>query len=124
MNITKNKYSSLHRSSRHAGSIVVERAKARERLLSRLDTIGDLMVASIGDICIVFGADAHHESEVWPVSIICVGMSLWFLIQFHAAGVNRRLDALIELLEADKKKDKTTPNKSRACVKTPGRMDG
>jgi hypothetical protein len=35
------------------------------------------------------------------LSIICVGMSLWVLIQFHAAGVNRRLDALIELMEDD-----------------------
>ena len=33
--------------------------------------------------------------------IFSVGMSLWVLIQYHAAGVNRRLDALIELMEDD-----------------------
>jgi hypothetical protein len=35
------------------------------------------------------------------VSIIIVGISLWVLIQFHATSVNRRLDALIELMEDD-----------------------
>ena len=29
---------------------------------------------------------------------VFVGVSLWFMIQFHAAGVNRRLDALTKLL--------------------------
>jgi hypothetical protein len=33
--------------------------------------------------------------------IFSVGVRLWVLIQFHAAGVNRRLDALIELMEDD-----------------------
>ena len=35
------------------------------------------------------------------VVILCVSMILWFLIQFHAALVNRRIDALIELMEED-----------------------
>jgi hypothetical protein len=33
--------------------------------------------------------------------VVCVGFSLWALIEFHAAGVNRRLDALIELMGDD-----------------------
>jgi hypothetical protein len=45
-------------------------------------------------------------SERWlPVCIICLVSSLWLLIQFHATGVNRRLDALMELLDPNKKKD-------------------
>jgi len=32
-----------------------------------------------------------------------VGISLWVLIQFHAAGVNRRLDALVAQLAEDTK---------------------
>jgi hypothetical protein len=39
-----------------------------------------------------------------PSCIIFLVISLWFLIQFHAAGVNRRLDALMELLESRKHK--------------------
>ena len=33
--------------------------------------------------------------------IICGGMTLWFLIQFHATCINRRIDAVIELMEDD-----------------------
>ncbi len=33
--------------------------------------------------------------------ICCVAMILWFLIQFHAGGINRRIDALIEMMEDD-----------------------
>jgi hypothetical protein len=38
-----------------------------------------------------------------PSCVVFLVISLWFLIQFHAAGVNRRLDALLELLETKKK---------------------
>jgi hypothetical protein len=39
--------------------------------------------------------------ERWlPSCIIFLVVSLWFLIQFHAAGVNRRLDALMDLMES------------------------
>jgi hypothetical protein len=38
-----------------------------------------------------------------PSCVIFLVISLWFLIQFHAAGLNRRLDALMELLEAKRK---------------------
>ena len=31
-----------------------------------------------------------------------IGLALWISIQFHARGVNRRLDALMDLLRADK----------------------
>jgi hypothetical protein len=55
------------------------------------------MVAAIDDATALFSADFYHESEVWPVT--------HHLIQFHAAGINRRLDALLELLETDKRKD-------------------
>ena len=40
----------------------------------------------------------------FPSCIILLVVSLWFLIQFHAAGVNRRLDTLMELMESEKEK--------------------
>lgn len=40
-----------------------------------------------------------------PFRVIFLAVGLWFLIQFHAAGVNRRLDALVELMEADREKE-------------------
>jgi hypothetical protein len=43
--------------------------------------------------------------ERWfPSCIILLVVSLWLLIQFHAAGINRRLDALMELMESKKEK--------------------
>jgi hypothetical protein len=41
----------------------------------------------------------------FPSCIILLVVSLWFLIQFHAAGVNRRLDALLEVMESKKEKE-------------------
>jgi hypothetical protein len=40
----------------------------------------------------------------FPSCIIFLVVSLWFFIQFHAAGVNRRLDALMDLMESRKPK--------------------
>ena len=44
--------------------------------------------------------------ERWfPSCIILLVVSLWLLVQFHAMGINRRLDALMELMESKKEKD-------------------
>ena len=43
---------------------------------------------------------SHHQG-ILPY---LAGIVLWILIQFHAAGVNRRIDALIELFQTDPKK--------------------
>ena len=107
MNITKEQIQQLTPEQQDTlGSIVIERAKARERLLKQVGHYRAISWLPALVIFVVYLAPMLITNPKYgQVSIICVGMSLWFLIQFHAAGVNRRLDALIELLEADKKKD-------------------
>jgi hypothetical protein len=64
----------------------------------------------------------YRGKIIFPVFLVVSGLGLFFfhaptgmllaygifgcylLIQFHAAGVNRRLDALIELLDSEKKR--------------------
>lgn len=107
MNITKDQIQKLTPEQQDAlGSVVIQRAKTRERLLKQ---VGHYRRISWFPALVIFVLYLAPMLITYPkygqVSIICVGMSLWVLIQFHATGVNRRLDALVELLEADKKKD-------------------
>ncbi len=44
-----------------------------------------------------------------PSCIVCLVVILWGLIQFHASGINNRLDALLELWESEKKKNGEKP---------------
>ena len=107
MNITKEQIQQLTPEQQDTlGSIVIERAKARERLLKQVGHYRAISWLPALVIFVLYLAPMLITNPKYgQVSIICVGMSLWVLIQFHAAGVNRRLDALIELLEAEKKKD-------------------
>ena len=62
------------------------------------------MVVSVGGIRCMY--DPCVIYELWcPVAIFCLGISLWILIEFHAVGVNRRLDALVGVAGADKNED-------------------
>jgi hypothetical protein len=103
MNITKDQIQKLTPEQQDAvASIVVKRAKTRERLLKQ---VGHYRAFSWLPALVIFplylAPVLITNPKYSPLVSICVSMSLWFLIQFHAAGVNRRLDALIELKEDD-----------------------
>ena len=87
-------------------SIEVQHVKTRQRLLKQVGHYRAMSwLPALVMLPLYLIPTFITNPKYGPVSIICVGMSLWFLIQFHAAGVNRRLDALIELSEADMKKN-------------------
>lgn len=103
MNIPKDKIQQLTPEQQETlGFIVVMRAKTRERLLKQ---VGRYRAFSWLPALVIFPlylapvliTNPKYNSLV----SICVSMSLWLLIQFHAAGVNRRLDAMIELKQED-----------------------
>jgi hypothetical protein len=107
MNITKDQMQQLTPEQQETlASIEVQHAKTRQRLLKQarhyraMSWLPALVILPLYLVPVLI-----TNPKYGSLSIICVGMSLWFLIQFHATGVNRRLDALMELLEADKKED-------------------
>jgi hypothetical protein len=107
MNITKDQMHQLTSEQQEMlASLEIQRAKTREQLLKRvrhyraMSWLPPLMMLPL-----YLAPTFITNPKYGPLPIICVSLSLWFLIQFHAAGINRRLDALLELLETDKRKD-------------------
>jgi hypothetical protein len=86
-------------------TIEVQKTQKREQLLVRARRYRGQQWIPVLVLCILYFVPIFTFEKFLPYCIIFLAMSLWFLIQFHAAGVNRRLDALMELLESDKKKD-------------------
>ncbi len=107
MNITKDQMQQLTSEQQETlASIEIQHAKTRQRLLNQAGRYRAMSwLPALVMLPLYLAPMFLTNPKYGPLSIICVGMSLWFLIQFHAAGVNRRIDALIELVEADKKKD-------------------
>jgi hypothetical protein len=107
MNITKDQIRQLTPEQQETlASIEVQRVKKREQLLRQARHYrGQQWLPALALIPLYF--IPTFTSQKWPPSNIALILSLilWSLIQFHAAGVNRRLDALMELLESDKNKD-------------------
>ena len=88
------------------GSIVIKRDTMRQRLLKQRGHYRAMVWLPIVLMMPLYLAPMLITNPKYlQLSTFCVAMCLWVLIQFHAAGVNRRLDALIELLEIDKKED-------------------
>ena len=107
MNITKDQIKQLTSEQQETlASIEVRRVKKREQLLRQARHYrGQQWLPALALVPLYF--ISTFTSQKWPPSIVALILSLilWLLIQFHAAGVNRRLDALMELLESDKKND-------------------
>jgi hypothetical protein len=106
MNITKDQIQQLTPEQQEAlASIEVQRAQKRQQLLeqSRRYRAQQWLPALVLSILLLLPVFTFQR--FFSFCIICLAVSLWFLIQFHAAGINRRLDALLELLESDKEKD-------------------
>jgi hypothetical protein len=109
MNIPKDKIQQLSPEQQEmVGSIVVQRDQTRQRLLKLAghypakSWLPALLILPLylAPMLITIAYPKYGQ-----ISVICVGMTLWVLIQFHAAGVNQRLDALIELMKDDQDKD-------------------
>lgn len=94
-------------------SIAVQDAKTRQRLLKQAGQYSGMawfhsLVPALVMIFILvpmFVTGQKYSALSVTLSVMCPAMTLWLLISYHAARINRRLDALIELSEADKKKD-------------------
>ena len=84
------------------GSIVIERDKTRQRLLKQRGHYRAMVWLPIVLMMPLYLAPMLITNPRYvQLSTFYVAMCLWVLIQFHAAGINRRLDALIELMEDD-----------------------
>ena len=87
-------------------NVEVQQTQKRQQLLVRARRYrGQQWLPALALVPLYF--ISTFTTQKWPPSIVALILSLilWFVIQFHAAGVNRRLDALMDLLESDKKKD-------------------
>jgi hypothetical protein len=103
MNITKDQIQQLTPEQQDAfGAIVIERAKTRQRLLKQRRHYRAMTWLPIVLMLPLYLAPMLITNpKYFQLSTFCVAISLWVLIQYHAAGINRRLDALIELMEDD-----------------------
>ena len=103
MNTTKDQIQQLTPEQQEIlGSIVVKRDAMRRRLLKQRGHYRAMSwLPALVMLPLYLAPMLITNPKYGQLSIIIVGMSLWVLIQYHAAGVNRRLDALIELMEDD-----------------------
>ena len=103
MNTTKDQIQQLTPEQQEAlGSIVIKRDTIRKRLLKQRGHYRAMAWLPTLVMMVLYLATMLITNPKYSqLLIFSVGVSLWVLIQFHAAGVNRRLDALIELMEDD-----------------------
>ena len=112
MNLTQDQIRQLTLEQQETlASIVVQDAEKRQRLLKKAGPYfgkawfhglvpGAIMVFTLAPG--FFTNQIYHALAV-TLSIMCPAGILFILITYHAVRINRRLDALIELLGADKK---------------------
>jgi hypothetical protein len=103
MNITKDQIKKLTSEQQETlAAIEVQHAKTRQRLLKQVGHYRAMSWLPALVMVVLYLSPVFITNQKYgQLSVICVSMSLWGLIQFHAAGVNRRLDALIKLMEDD-----------------------
>jgi hypothetical protein len=101
MNTTKEQIQQLTPEQQEAlGSIAIKRDTIRLRLLKQRGHYRAVVWLPIVLMMPLYLAPMLITNPKYlQLSIFCVAMCLWVLIQFHAAGVNRRVDALVELME-------------------------
>jgi hypothetical protein len=82
------------------GATILKRDATRQRLLKQRGRYRAVLWLPIVLMMPLYLAPMLITNPKYvQLSTFCVALSLWVLIQFHAAGINRRLDALIELME-------------------------
>ena len=103
MNTTKDQIQQLTPEQQEAFAIsVVKRDTIRRRLLKQRGHYRAMAWLPVVLMMPLYLAPMLITNpKYFQLSTLCIAMCLWVLIQFHAAGVNRRLDALIELMEDD-----------------------
>ena len=114
MNITKEQMQRLAPEQREAlAHIKIQQAKSREVLLrqamgqsgiAKFQVVVPALVG-LGLLIPVFVIGQEHLVAFVGLSILCATSTLWLAITYQTAIINRRLDALVELLEKDKEKD-------------------
>ena len=101
MNSTKDQIQQLAPEQQEAlAFIVLKREATRQRLLKQRGKYRAMLLLPALVLFVSYLATMPNP-VFGKLSGFCVAISLWLLIQFHAARLNRRLDALIELMEDD-----------------------
>jgi len=110
MNITKDQIHQLTPEQQESlASIEIQHVKTRQRLLKQAGQYSGMvwfhsLVPALVMLCIlvpVFITSQKYSALSIILSIMCPAMILWVFISYHAARINRRLDALVKLLEDD-----------------------
>ena len=114
MNITEEQRQRLTTEQKEALAYVKsQQSKSREVLLrqamghsgiARFRVVVPPLVM-IGLIVPVFVIGQKHLLAFVGLAILCSTTTLWVLINYETAVINRRLDALVELLKRDERKD-------------------
>jgi len=86
------------------GSLLAQRMRERQRLLEQARRYNGMRWGSacLGAAAIGLAVYAAGKDQIRLLSL-CV-IALVMFVQFHAIGLNRRLDALMKLMETDLKK--------------------
>ena len=103
MNTTKDQIQQLTPEQQEAlASSVIKRDTMRQRLLKQRGHYRAVAWLPVVLMMPLYLAPMLITNPKYvQFSTFFVAMCLWVLIEFHAVGINRRLDALIELMEDD-----------------------
>jgi len=108
MKITKEMMQRLPPEQQEAlAAMEIERAMKRQRLLEQVG--GNLVMRWLPMLfislmfCLCFLSFFIPNGRHAPAIIVCIALIPCFLIEFQVASINRRLDALVELLNEEEK---------------------
>jgi len=83
------------------GTLEARRIKKRQQLLEYARGYRGKVV--VPAVFVVAALGFYYFRAPTPILVAVGVVGFWTLIHFHVTGINRRLDALMELLESDKK---------------------
>lgn len=83
------------------GTLEASRIKKRQQLLEYARGYRGKVV--IPTVFVMAALGFYYFRAPTPILVPFGVVGFWMLIHFHVAGINHRLDSLMELLESDKK---------------------
>jgi len=115
MNITKDQVQHLPPQQGETVALIeFEEGNKRRELLKQAGPYRGLSWLPKLFIFFLFLAPVFFPTEKFGSFLIrLLPLTLWALIQFHASGVNPRLDAVVELLHSDSPADKAKSSAPR-----------
>lgn len=81
------------------GGVEAQRVRVRQKLVEDARRYRGVHVVGIFLMCVAIGLAIFYSAQLGPLSYGIIAVAC--LAQFHALGLNRRIDALMKLLDSD-----------------------